>query len=320
MINRQTIEAHLSFLASDALEGRQAGERGGLVAAEYIKAILSQYGVKPFNGEYLQRFQACSQARERGDDFYVNPDSIARLKQLKAHRCLNLQNVIGVVEGELSNEYIVIGAHYDHLGVDNSLEGDKIYNGADDNASSVAALLQIAKAVVENGRKPLRSIILGFWDGEEVNYLGSEYFAASFGDTKPIKASINLDMISREGLLPELYPNFRIPQPTPGNTASANEFHLLYTSDISSVGQQASKQIIENKLGITPKPSVMDHRSAGSDYMAFASRGVPIIWFFTGLHPDYHTPYDEVDRVDINKLTEITKAVYLLTNHIANKR
>ena len=239
---------------------------------------------------------------------------------MSSHRCLDLQNIIGLIEGQIPNEYIVIGAHYDHLGVDYSLEGDKIYNGADDNASSVAALLQVAKAIVESKQKPLRSIILGFWDGEEINYLGSEYFASSFADIKAIKANINLDMISRTGILPELYPNFRIPPPSGSNTAVANEFHLLYTPDILSVGEQAVKQIKDHDLKIKPKPSSMDRRAVGSDYMAFASRGVPIIWYFTGLHPDYHTPDDETDRIDFNKLTEITKSVYLIANHIANKR
>ena len=319
-IRPQTIAAHLSFLASDALEGREAGRRGGRVAAEYIKAVLTEYGLKPFYGDYFQPFEAFAPAREKGGEFQVHPDSIAQYRRLRAYRRLKLQNVVGVIEGERKEEYIVIGAHYDHLGVDDLLVDDQVYNGADDNASSVAALLQVAKAFVASGKKPLRSIIFGFWDGEEVNYLGSEYFVGHFGDTRAIKANVNLDMISREGLLPVLYPEFKIPEATSENTATGREFHLLYTEELTTTGEQTLRHIREHTLDIVPKLAVMDARSRGSDYLAFSTRGVPILWFFTGLHPDYHTPDDEVERIDLAKLTEITKVVYLQSHYIANQR
>ncbi|MDR2469610.1 MAG: M20/M25/M40 family metallo-hydrolase [Tannerella sp.] len=319
-VRRQTIEAHLSFLASNALEGREAGRRGGRVAAEYIKAILTEYGVKPFYGDYFQQFEAFSPAREKGGEFQVHPDSIAQYRRLQAYRRLNLQNIVGFIEGERKEEYIVIGAHYDHLGVDDLLVDDQVYNGADDNASSVAALLQVAKAFVASGKKPLRSVIFGFWDGEEINYLGSEYFVGNFGNTQAIKANINLDMISREGLLPILYPEFKIPEATKENTAVSKEFHLLYTEELTTVGEQTLRHIREHNLDIVPKLAVMSPQSRGSDYLAFSTRGIPILWFFTGLHPDYHTPDDEVERIDLNKLTDITKAVYLQSNYIVNKK
>ncbi|MDR3250171.1 MAG: M20/M25/M40 family metallo-hydrolase [Tannerella sp.] len=320
VVNKQTVEAHLSFLACDALEGREAGKRGGRVAAEYIKAVLKELGVKPFYESYFQPFEAYSPVRERSKDFQVNPDSIAKYKQLSAYRKLSLQNVIGYIEGERKNEYIVIGAHYDHVGVDELLVGDQVYNGADDNASSVAALLQVAKGFAADGKKPLRSIVFGFWDGEEVNYLGSEYFVENFGNTATIAAYINLDMISRDGLMPVLYPEFKIPEATAENTATDTQFHLLYTEAFTSVGEQVQQDIRKNSLNIVAKPAVIAHKSRGSDYLAFSLRDVPILWFFTGLHPDYHTPDDEVDRVDLDKLTEITKAVYLISDYLANKK
>lgn len=316
IINRRTLEAHLSFLASDALEGREAGRRGGRVAAEYIRAMLTEYGLRPFYNEYFQFFEAYSPTREKGVAFQVHPDSVARYKRLPAYRRLNLQNVVGWIEGERKEEYILIGAHYDHLGVDDLLVDDPVYNGADDNASGVAALLQVAKAFAQSGKKPLRSIIFGFWDGEEINYLGSEYFAGNFGDIRAIKANINLDMISREGLMPVLYPQFKIPEATKENTATGKEFHLLYTEALTKAGQQTLQQIRKHRLDIIPKPALMDHRSVGSDYMAFATRDIPVLWFFTGLHPDYHTPNDEIKHIDLDKLTEITQAIYLILNYI----
>ncbi|MDR1624410.1 MAG: M20/M25/M40 family metallo-hydrolase [Tannerellaceae bacterium] len=319
LISRQTIEAHLSFLASDALEGRQAGKNGSRVAAEYIKAVLSEYGVKPFYDTYFQPFEAYSPAREKGFDFQVHPDSIARYTQLPAYRKVRLQNVIGYIEGERKEEYVIIGAHYDHLGVDDLLAGDKIYNGADDNAASVSALLQIAKSFVVSGKKPSRSIVFAFWDGEEINYLGSEYFVENVGSHSQIKAYINLDMISREGLLPTLYPAFEIPEATDKNTASANQFHLVYTGELEALNKKIDKGIADNHLHIIPKPAVIAHGARGSDYLAFSLRNIPVLWFFTGLHPDYHTPGDETGTLNLEKLFDITKVIYLSLKLLANE-
>jgi Zn-dependent M28 family amino/carboxypeptidase len=257
--------------------------------------------------------------REKQANFEVHPDSIAKYRQAASYRRLSLQNVIGYIEGEQKDEFTVVGAHYDHVGVDPLLEGDKIYNGADDNAASVASLLQVAKAVKASGKKPSRSIIFAFWDGEEVNYLGSEYFVQRFEETSRIKAYINLDMISREGLMPVLYPKFLIPAATAENTATGNQFHLAYTKDYSQASEELLRNINSRRLNIEPKPVVIEHGSRGSDYLAFSLRDIPVLWFFTGLHPDYHTPDDEVDRVDFDKLVEITKAVYLSLQNIPKK-
>jgi hypothetical protein len=318
-ISREGVEAHLSFLASDALRGREAGTISGAVAAEYIQSILKLAGVKPFYGQYSQPFEAFSPSREKGADFQVHPDSISRYKQLSAQRRLALQNVIGYIEGELKDEYIVVGAHYDHVGVDESLVGDKIYNGADDNASGVAALLQVAKAFAASGTRPLRSILFAFWDGEEVNYLGSEYFALNFAPCHAVRAYINLDMISCEGFVPILYPEFSIPEEiTDEINATGNQFHLLYTPELTGLGEQITRGIETNQLPIEAKRHILTPGSRGSDYLPFTLRGVPILWFFTGLHPDYHTPADEVERIDLDKLTGITKATFLSLWYIAN--
>ncbi|MDR0538048.1 MAG: M28 family peptidase [Tannerellaceae bacterium] len=316
LIRKQTIEAHLSFLASDALEGREAGRRGGRVAAEYIQAVLKDLDVKPLGDSFLQPFEAYSPARDYGVDFHVNRDSIEQYKRQTHYRKLDLQNVIGYVEGERKEEYIVIGAHYDHLGVDDLLVGDKIYNGADDNAASVAALLQIAKAF-SGEKKPLRSLIFAFWDGEEVNYLGSEYFVDNFANTSAIKSYINLDMIGREGLMPVLFPEFIIPEASSENTAGGNQFHLLYTEELNDETIRIIHNIQNNKLNIEAKPNVIAHQSRGSDYLAFSLRRIPILWFFTGLHPEYHTPADETATVDLDKITEITKATYLTIKQLS---
>jgi Zn-dependent M28 family amino/carboxypeptidase len=321
-IERRAIEASLSFLASDALEGREAGRRGGLIAAEYIRAELKQIGIKPLYNGYFQSFEAYAGAEKRGIEapktYYVHPDSIAKYKSERFYHRINLQNVIGIIEGEKNDEFIVAGAHYDHVGVDETLVGDQIYNGADDNAASVAALLEIARVFVAKGIKPHRSIIFAFWDGEEVNYLGSEYFATNFQLQNAIKAYINFDMIGREGLMPIVYPDFAIPEATAENTVSGNEFHLLYSPELTSASQKLLDDIKD--LNIKAKTGVLGHPSSGSDFLSFSLRKIPFIWFFTGLHPDYHTPDDEIETVDLEKVTEIAKAAYLLIKQLAEEK
>jgi Zn-dependent M28 family amino/carboxypeptidase len=306
-INRNALEARLEFLASDALQGREAGKQGGRVAAEYLRAELREAGIAPFGESYFQPFEAYSPAREKGADFQVHPDSIAAYRQLPAYRCLPLQNVIGYIEGERRDEYIVAGAHFDHLGVDELLVGDRIYNGADDNASGVAVLLEVAKAFAASGKKPLRSIIFAFWDGEEVNYLGSEYFVLHFAGLSRIHAYVNLDMIGRQGFVPTLYPAFGIPEDlSTAPAASAGEFHVLYSRELSP----SVAGWLPPSSPYRPVLTELPHGARGGDYLSFSLREVPFVWFFTGLHPDYHTPQDEASTLDRDKLQAIAEAFY----------
>ncbi|KAA6311951.1 hypothetical protein EZS27_037025, partial [termite gut metagenome] len=258
-------------------------------------------------------------AREKYVEFQVHPDSIAKYKQGSSYRRLQLQNVVGYIEGKKKEEYVVLGAHYDHVGIDELLVGDQIYNGADDNGAAVIAVLQAAKAFVASGIKPERSIIFAFWDGEEVNYLGSEYFVLNFPQLSRISAYVNLDMIGRsDGYVPVFYPEFDVSAPTAENSALGKQFHLLYTRELTGASQQLMKDIQLQNLNVEPKQGVINPAARGSDQLSFSLRGVPVQWFFTGLHPDYHTPQDEINRIDLDKLTDLTKAVYLSVEQLAN--
>ena len=137
-INRATAEAHIGFLACDELEGREAGWKGGRIAGNYIISCLKQMGIKPLlAGDYIQPFDVYHAERQvKGKRWQVHPDSIAELKKV-VHQKLALRNILGKIEGKNPNEIVIIGAHYDHIGYDPMLEGDQIYNGADDNASGV---------------------------------------------------------------------------------------------------------------------------------------------------------------------------------------
>ena len=198
-INRTSAEAIVGFLADDALQGREAGMIGSRVAARYLVSCLQEAGIAPlYDDSYYQPFEACAKERQQKGRWQVHPDSIAQLKQ-GTHRSLRMANVLGMIPGERAgrNEYVVVGAHFDHLGIDETLAGDKIYNGADDNASGVSAVMQIARAFQTSGKKPLRNVIIAFWDGEEKGLLGSKYFMQHCDFIKDIKGYLNFDMIGR---------------------------------------------------------------------------------------------------------------------------
>lgn len=157
-INRPSAEAIVSFLADDALQGREAGMIGSRVAARYLVSCLQEAGIAPlYDGSYYQPFEACAKERQQKGRWQVHPDSIAQLKQ-GTHRSLRMANVLGMIPGERTNEYVVVGAHFDHLGIDKTLAGDKIYNGADDNASGVSAVMQIARAFRPVAKSPCATL------------------------------------------------------------------------------------------------------------------------------------------------------------------
>ncbi len=301
-INKESAKAYIGFLASDAVEGREAGRHGGRVAGEYVKSVLQDMGLKPLNEDsYFQPFEAYSPERQKRVRFSVHPDSIQKYSQLPAHRKLELRNVLGYVEGKNKNEYVLMGAHYDHLGMDEFLDGDKIYNGADDNASGVSAVLQIAKAFLASGEKPERTIIFALWDGEELGLLGSEYFMQTCPFASDIKGYVNFDMIGRNN--DEQKPKYVV---------------YFYTEAHPQFGEWLKSDIKTYGLGLEPNYRPWDKPIGGSDNASFAKRDVPVIWYHTDGHPDYHQPSDDADKINWDKLVEITKAAYLNLWNLAN--
>lgn len=135
-INRPTAEAHVGFLASDALKGRESGTEHGHIAGEYLIAVLKRMNATPLFGDsFAQPFDAYSYER-RNAGFTVNPESVEKIKKVP-HRIAPMRNILAKIEGRNPEEIVIVGAHYDHLGFDPMLVGDQIFNGADDNASGV---------------------------------------------------------------------------------------------------------------------------------------------------------------------------------------
>ena len=122
-------------------------------------------GVQPLGDNYFQPFEAYRRERQKKGRLEVHPDSIALFSK-EVHQKLPMTNVLGIIPGKNVNEYAIVGAHFDHLGIDPALDGDQIYNGADDNASGVSAVLQIAKHSLP-AEKTGKKYYFAFWDGEE---------------------------------------------------------------------------------------------------------------------------------------------------------
>lgn len=299
-INRRSAEATVRFLSDDELQGREAGEHGSRVSAAYIASLLRWIGVQPLGESYFQPFEAYSKERQRKGRWEVHPDSVAKLR-MEVHRKLSMRNVLGMIPGRNPKEYVIVGAHFDHLGTDSSLDGDCIYNGADDNASGVSAVLQIARAFVASGQQPERTVIFAFWDGEEKGLLGSRYFVQSCSYLSSIKGYLNFDMIGR-------------------NNKPDHPQHVVYfyTASHPAFGEWLKQDIEKYELRLEPDYRAWDNPVGGSDNGPFARVGIPIIWYHTDGHPDYHLPTDHADRLNWDKVVDITRASFLSMWRMAN--
>ena len=251
---------------------------------------------------YFQPFDAYRKERQKKGRLEVHPDSIAKLKQ-EVHQKLSMRNVLGMIPGKNTKEYVIVGAHFDHLGIDPVLDGDQIYNGADDNASGVSAVLQIARAFLASGQQPERNVIFAFWDGEEKGLLGSKYFVQTCPFLSQIKGYLNFDMIGR---------NNKPQQP--------KQVVYFYTAAHPVFGDWLKEDIRKYGLQLEPDYRAWENPIGGSDNGSFAKVGIPIIWYHTDGHPDYHQPSDHADRLNWDKIVEITKASFLNMWKMANEK
>ena len=183
------------------------------------------------------------------------------------------------------------------------MEGDQVYNGADDNASGVAAVLQVARAFLATGEQPERTVIFAFWDGEEKGLLGSRYFTMTYPELKKIKGYLNYDMIGRNN-----------------NEEQPKGVVYFYTAAHPAFGDWLKKDIEDYRLQLEPDYRAWDNPVGGSDNGSFAKEGIPIIWYHTNGHPDYHLPGDEAAKINWNKTVDITKASFLAMWKLANEK
>jgi hypothetical protein len=212
-------------------------------------------------------------------------------------------NVVGILEGSdprLKHEYVVLSAHMDHVGVGSPVKGDSIYNGADDDASGTIAVVEAAEAFAQLQPRPKRSIIFLTVSGEEKGLWGSAYFA----DHPPVPianivADLNTDMVGR---------NWK------DTIVAIGKEHSDLGATLNRVGAahpELRMQPIDDKW---PQENFYGR----SDHYNFAKKGVPILFFFNGVHDDYHRPSDSVDKIDAEKESRIVKLVFYLGLDVAN--
>ena len=224
-------------------------------------------------------------------------------------------NVIGILDGtdpERRNEYILLSAHYDHL----QTRDGQIYNGADDNASGTATVLEIAQAFTI-GERPKRSILVIFHTAEEVGLLGSKYFVTH--PTVPLNAivaNLNVDMVGRARAPNDANPANR-------ELSDANTLYLIGSDKLSRELHELSEQTNHDteRFNLDYRYNREDHPQRlyyRSDHYNYAQRGIPVIFYFTGLHEDYHRPTDDTEKLDFEKMARIGRLIFATAWRIAN--
>ncbi len=224
------------------------------------------------------------------------------------------RNVVARVTGSdprLKDDWVIVSAHFDHNGAD----GDQIYNGADDDGSGTVGLLEIAEAyarAVERGQRPRRSVLFAAWNSEERGLLGAWAFVEEpLVPLERVVGVLNMDMIGRnEEVQVGGGARFRglEVQTAESNNNAINILGYSRTPDLWALVQKANAGI-----GLELKPRYDNNASnllRRSDHWPFLQRGVPALWFHTGLHPDYHTPYDRPEKINYDKMERIARLVY----------
>ena len=283
-VSEQNLKKTVSYLASDELKGRLAGSEGEKKASEFISKGFKSLKLKPYNGKsYIQNFSY---------DLKLNPHEESSAVQI------NSRNVIGYLDNKASKT-IIIGAHYDHLGLNehhNSTlmnSNGQIHNGADDNASGVSAVLELARMFSQNKTKEKANYVFALFSGEEDGLMGSKKFAEEVKNQYPnVISMINLDMIGRLNKDKDL---------TVGGVGTSPVF-----GEMIKKYKPAGFNLAIDSAGVGP-----------SDHTSFYLKDIPVLFLFTGTHSDYHKPTDDTERVNFTGLRNITHYVFNLANGLA---
>ncbi len=272
-IQERDLARHVNALADDTLEGREAGTRGGRAAAGYLVRLLKSYGVEPAGegGSYYQVF---------GPGF---------------------RNILGKLPGSdptLAQQVIVIGAHYDHVGYGTETNSygptGYIHNGADDNGSGTAGLLELIQAFSQMQPQPKRTLLFAFWDAEEKGLLGSKHWVAN--PTLPLRQIslvLNMDMIGRvKDRKVEVY----------GTRSTFGLRSLVSQSNLENLDLEFTWEMKEN-----------------SDHFSFYERGIPVLMLHSGLHDDYHRPSDDADKINTQGMLDLTRIQFRIINAWADR-
>lgn len=283
-VYKNNIIFDVEYLSSDELEGRSTGSKGEELAANYIEKRFKELNVEPIgeNG-YFQEFSF--KQKSHPHDTISTSDSIQE-------NSITGKNVIGFIDNKSINT-IVVGAHYDHLGFggEGSLyrsDSLKIHNGADDNASGVSLMLDLAAKLKDNNNNNYMFIA---FSGEELGLLGSNFFVKNPTiDIKSINYMINMDMVGRL------------------NNENTLAVYGLGTSPIFKQTIKSNNKnfkIIENESGVGP-----------SDHTSFYLNDIPVLHFFTGQHSDYHKPSDDSELLNYEGINLISDFIYSIISDL----
>jgi Zn-dependent M28 family amino/carboxypeptidase len=291
------VRADVTYLADDKLEGRFSVAPGYFSAAAWVANRFANLGLTP-GGDVEKWFQ-------------IFP---LRLRDGNVERTLKSANVLGILPGadpKLKDEYVVLSAHLDHLGMARQ-PGDKIFNGAMDNATGVATMLETARAFATSGKRPRRSILFVALGGEEEGLIGSEYLARHpVVGTGKVVADVNLDM-------PILLYDF--------------EDVVAFGAEHSTLGPIVADAAAKMGVTLSPDPMPSENLFVRSDHYSFVKAGVPSIFLVTGfknggekafrtfLKSNYHQVGDDVSQpFDWNAGAKFAKINYLIAREIADR-
>jgi Peptidase family M28 len=275
-----------------------------------------------FSNEKINALTAFNRAatNEPGESFAFNPEKQVSFTVGVKSESVNTQNVVAVLEGgdaALKNEYVALGAHYDHVGVGQPVNGDAIYNGADDDGSGTAAVLALAEAFAK-GPRPKRSLLFVWHAGEEKGLWGSEYFTKQ--PTVPINqiiTQLNIDMIGRCRREGDTHPRR-------AGLAKFGEVFVVGSKMMSAELGELSEAVNRGYLNLSfnykyDDPKDPERIFFRSDHFNYAQQGVPIIFYTDGEHEDYHRPSDTVDKIDFEQMERITRTVYATAWELGNR-
>jgi hypothetical protein len=272
-----TLNEDISFLADDALKGRETGTIEELKAAQYLEVRFKDLGLSPKGnaGTYFQTFTFKPKADPHSQVQFVNGDST-----------ITGTNVLGYLDNS-ADKTIIIGAHYDHLGMGGAgslyADGEAIHNGADDNASGVGILLQLASGLQKEGFQGNNYLFVAF-SGEEMGLLGSNYFTKNPTiDLAKVNYMLNMDMVGR------LREDKTLSVSGTGTSPIWNQVLNATNSDF---------KLVLGESGVGP-----------SDHTSFYLLDIPVLHFFTGQHEDYHKPSDDTEKLNFEGMQQIQKYI-----------
>lgn len=236
---------------------------------------------------------------------------------------LTTQNVVAIWEGSdpvLKNEMVAVGAHYDHIGISqNPNLADRINNGADDDGSGTTGVLAMAEALAKSPKRPKRSILFVWHCGEEKGLWGSQYFTNyPTVDLKNVIAQLNIDMIGRSRKPDDTNPKNK-------DLSGENEIYVIGSKMMSSQLGNVTDAVNKSFLNLNYNFRYDDPKDPNrfffrSDHFNYAQKGIPIVFWFDGVHEDYHQPGDEPQKIDYNKMEKVARTIFLTMWELADTK